>query len=393
MIKIIQSKVENIAPWEVPLERRCAELKSSIINGDKPVVLLYEKADTSTFRYRVYNIAQATQKSEKYRNSYFFKDEITTLYHYLDDIAAIVIVRVRWSIEIDILVNKAKILGIPVLFDVDDLVFDTQLLPIVTNTLNVSFQNEQDYDFWFAYIGRIEQTARQADGFITTNDYLGRQLQNKFNKPYGIIPNFLNLEQLQVSKEYLQKKRIQKSDRSFVIGYFSGTPSHINDFKTVYRELMELLKDFPDMHLKVVGFMEFPNEMNSFIQSGRVSFTPLVDFLELQRLIAEVDINIVPLVDNVFTNCKSELKFFEAAIVETPTFAHPTFTYKKCITDGSNGFLCKPGEWYDKIKDFYLDKAKFEHININGLDYVLKQYQGTEILKKIENCYDYLVLK
>ena len=391
MIKIIQNKVENNAPWEVPLERRCAELKNSIMHGAKSVVLLYEKADTSTFRYRVYNIAQATQKSEKYRNIYFFKNEIDTIYHYLDDMAAIVLVRVRMSIEIDILVKKAKILGIPVLFDVDDLVFDTQSLPIVTNTLNVSFQNEQDYDFWFAYIGRIEQIARQADGFITTNNYLGRQLENKFNKPYGIIPNFLNLEQLRVSKEYLQKKHIQKPERPFVIGYFSGTPSHINDFKTVYRELMELLIDFPDMHLKVVGFMEFPSEMNRLIQLGRVSFTPLVDFLELQRLIAEVDINIVPLVDNTFTNCKSELKFFEAAIVETPTFAHPTFTYKNCITDGWNGFLCKPGEWYDKIKEFYLNQAKFEHIKRNGLNYVLKEYQGTEILKKIETCYDLFV--
>ncbi len=59
--------------------------------------------------------------------------------------------------------------------------------------------------------------------------------------------------------------------------------------------------------------MEFPEEMQPFIEEGRITFAPFVDFVELQRLIAEVDVNIFPLVQNTFTNCKSQLKFFEAA--------------------------------------------------------------------------------
>ena len=35
--------------------------------------------------------------------------------------------------------------------------------------------------------------------------------------------------------------------------------------------------------------------------------------------------------NNKFTNCKSELKFFEAAIAETVTVASPTFNYKNAI--------------------------------------------------------------
>ena len=61
----------------------------------------------------------------------------------------------------------------------------------------------------------------------------------------------------------------------------------------------------------------------------RIEVCPLQDFVNLQRLIGEVEINIVPLQDNAFTNCKSELKYFEAAIVETVTVATPTYTFSR----------------------------------------------------------------
>ena len=66
-----------------------------------------------------------------------------------------------------------------------------------------------------------------------------------------------------------------------------------------------------------------------------------------------MDVNIVPLVENEFTNCKSELKFFEASIVGTLTCAAPTFVYRKIIKDGKNGYICRRGEWYNTIKNLY----------------------------------------
>ena len=63
--------------------------------------------------------------------------------------------------------------------------------------------------------------------------------------------------------------------------------------------------------------------------------------MNLQRLIAEVEINISPLQNNLFTNCKSELKYFEAAIAGTITVATPTYAFSRAIVDGENGFLAK----------------------------------------------------
>ena len=71
----------------------------------------------------------------------------------------------------------------------------------------------------------------------------------------------------------------------------------------------------------------------------RIEFYPLQDFMNFQRLIAEVEINIAPLQDNTFTNCKSELKFFEAAICGTLTLATPTFSFRNSIVHGTTGFF------------------------------------------------------
>jgi glycosyltransferase involved in cell wall biosynthesis len=104
---------------------------------------------------------------------------------------------------------------------------------------------------------------------------------------------------------------------------------------------------------------------------------PLQDFLNLQRLIAEVEVNIAPLQDNSFTNCKSELKFFEAAICGTPTLATPTFTFRNSIVDGKTGCLVPSHAWDLALQEAVAvveDKSRYETIAIAAFEYVQKAY-------------------
>lgn len=335
---------------------------------------------------------QQTYQSDKWQSVYFFMNEIDTILELLPMVHLVVVIRIKWAHMLDKILSRARADGKKVLFDLDDFVFSIDHFGLVTNTLNVHFGSEQDYDFWFAYISRIGLSASKADGFITTNNFLGEQLVKKFRKPYHVIKNALNQEQLAVSAACVRDKARQLAQRTtnelFTIGYFSGTPSHINDFMEVAPELAMLLEKYPSMRLKVVGFMEFPLLIEEAIRRGQVLFTPLVDFLELQRLIAEVDVNIVPLVDNTFSNCKSELKFFEAAIVDTPTIATPIYTYASCIEDGINGFLCRPGQWFQTIERIYNKEVDISAINQKAHEYVLEEYSGNAFTKEIEESYD-----
>ena len=57
----------------------------------------------------------------------------------------------------------------------------------------------------------------------------------------------------------------------------------------------------------------------------------------------------MPLQHNLFTNCKSELKYFEAAAIGTATIASPTFAFRHAIEDGVNGWLATAPYWEERI--------------------------------------------
>jgi glycosyltransferase involved in cell wall biosynthesis len=135
--------------------------------------------------------------------------------------------------------------------------------------------------------------------------------------------------------------------------------------------------------------MDFHGEADCLLQEGRIQTVPLVDFMELQRLMAQVDVNIAPLVNNGFTNCKSELKYFEAAIVDTITLATPTYTFANAIENGKNGFLCTPGQWFDTLEQIYLDKVDRAAICKAARADVEQRYCGAYFVKQIEDAYNF----
>ena len=83
--------------------------------------------------------------------------------------------------------------------------------------------------------------------------------------------------------------------------------------------------------------------------ADRVRRLPFHDYVNLQRLLGSVEFNLMPLQSNAFTDCKSELKYFEAASVGTLSIASPGFTYRGAIQHGENGYLAKAHEWTEVI--------------------------------------------
>jgi glycosyltransferase involved in cell wall biosynthesis len=362
-------------PWNIPLPARIQTLTQS---SKKNVIYIYEKPDSSTFRYRVYNMCQALEGSKSWEGHFFFENEVQELLSFFSKINVIVLCRTRWSFTLDHFIEQAKCNKIPLLFDIDDLIFNPDKIPLVMNTLNVSFRDDQ-ISHWFAHSSRLLQLGKKCNGTIGTNAYISERLSQAFNTPNFTVNNFLNREQIEASA-LLFKNKPKKS--KFTMGYFSGSPSHANDFAKIAPEIANMLSEFPDMHLEVAGFMDFPVFLKPFVKK-QIFHTPFVDFVTLQTKIASVDVNLVPLVENEFTNCKSELKFFEAAIVGTPTLATPTHVYQQNIQHGKTGYLCEEGDWHPTVKSIYEGKVPpglKEKANL----YCLNKYAPKSQLASIE---------
>lgn len=338
------------APWNIIFEDRLAALTRP--GCRRRVAYYYDVPDTSTFRYRVFNmVATLNAQVGDVAASWFCRADLDKIEYFIEHADVLIIARACYTFGTDWLISRAKMRGIPVYFDCDDLVFNTDYVHLVANTLDQNLESEAVLDSWFARISRHGALMKLCDGAIVTNAFLARQAEAFLQKGEArIVPNYLNREQQKISTSLYNTRRINnfKNDGRINIGYFSGSPTHNHDFAIAAPALAQLMNDDSRIHLRIVGFLEMKGDLAAY--SDRIEFLPLQDYLNLQRLIAEVEINIAPLQSNLFTNCKSELKYFEAAIVGTVTVASPSYTFQKSIADGENGFLSATYEWDAKLR-------------------------------------------
>ena len=343
----------------------------------KKVLYVVEDTKSAQFRYRVKNVAEALGDSD-YEVEWVMKSELDGVD--LDRYDLVVVLRqTDKDGVVGRFIDSAHEVSKKVLFDLDDLIFDYRDVPILMRSTN-----SKNVVYWVGYFWGVRRIAKKVDGFICTNKFLSGKLKRSFGKPVRVIRNSLNREQVEASEKCLGKKKHE----GFVVGYFSGSPTHKRDFELVEPELIRFLEKHEDARLRVVGYMRFSERMKELISAGRVEEMDIVDYLELQKLISKADVNIAPLVINDFTNCKSELKFFEAGVVETTTIASPTYTFSKAITDGENGYLAQPGEWYDKLEYLYNNPEVNRKVAIVAHKYALKHYYGKEFLKEVEEAYE-----
>jgi len=359
-------------PWAPSVEER---VRAVTAHAGHTVAYLYEVPDTSTFRYRVFNMVEALAadtSDEPISATWFTRAELPILERLIGDVHTLVICRTRYTARLDNLVTRARAAGCRVLFDVDDLIFDNRYVNLVLETLDRP-PTEAILDEWFAAMSRLGAMLRLCDGAITTNHFLAARIEDFAQVPTWVVANFLNGLQLERSAEIRRTRHASGgSDRVTNIGYFSGTPTHNRDFELVSTALANVMTRHADVRLLIVGFLDIGSALRGF--GDRIDILPLTDFLTLQTLIGSTGINIVPLQTNVFSNCKSELKYFEAAIVETPTLATPNYSFRLAIDDGVNGYLVDAYDWERRLEQAVCGDLDLAGVAERGLEHALRWY-------------------
>jgi glycosyltransferase involved in cell wall biosynthesis len=359
-------------PWAPSMEERIHRITA----GDAhTVAYVYEVPDTSTFRYRVFNMVEALDgeaHEQRISATWFTRAELPVLERLIGGVNTLVICRTRYTARLDSLITRARAAGCRVLFDVDDLIFDTRYVSLVLETLDRN-PGEAMLDEWFAAMSRVGALLRLCDGVISTNHFLAARIEEFAQLPTWVVPNFLNALQLERSEEIRRARHASdRSDGVASIGYFSGTPTHNRDFELVSTALANVMTRHPDVRLLIVGFLDVGSALRGF--GERIDILPLTDFLTLQTLIGATSLNIVPLQTNVFSNSKSELKYFEAAIVETPTLATPTYSFRLAIEDGVNGYLVDAYDWESRIEQAVRGDLDLAGVAARGLEHALRWY-------------------
>jgi glycosyltransferase involved in cell wall biosynthesis len=362
-------------PWDISLHDRLRTLA----RGRRRIAYFYEAPNNSTFRYRAYNMAQVL--NERADNdtsaSYFFLTDFQSFDEIADLADVLVICRSRYSPQVNQLITKFHQRKRSVLFDIDDLVFDARYIHLIINTLGQDCDSQETWDYWFAYVSRMAETLRLCDGAITTNQYLAAKITEYSGLPAKVVPNFINMEQLSLSESLFRRKIDSgfERDGKICLGYFSGSPSHNLDYAIIASALEQVMENNEHIELMVVGYIEPGSNLKRF--GERIKRRPFHDYVNLQRLLSCVEFNLMPLQSNTFTNCKSELKYFEAAIAGTVSIASPSYTYAQAIIDKQNGYLCHSHEWADAIKRAVANIETYAQLATTAFDHAHANYAWT----------------
>jgi glycosyltransferase involved in cell wall biosynthesis len=297
------------------------------------------------YRYRCHHIGQAL------RNIGYTVDVFPVNHCPYDqlirDYDIIVAHRVPWDLDFDAFATQARAAGCVVVYDVDDLVFDPALLSHI-DAYNVMTEPEKAH-----YRRGVERYARAmalCDAVTTSTTGLRdhvRRLRPQI--PAAIIRNKVSRDMCRLAAEWLARPAERDDGLTVTLGYFSGTPTHRKDFAVCTEALVQVLEDFPQARLLIVGHLALPDRLAVF--RSRIETVPLVPWQELPKLYGRTDINLAPLEhENAFTESKSELKYIEAALLAVPTVASDIGAFRESIVNWSNGVLCKDAtEWREAL--------------------------------------------
>ncbi len=323
-------------------------------NGINNVVFISRDKYDQAERYRVEHIIEVIESMDKWNAISIAPMNLMVLESYLKFVDIIVFERSPYYEKYDKLISYCKKKHIMTIFEIDDLVFNQkniELLMCSTGFYNV--------DYWKSYTKDFQIMGNLCDGCLTTNYFLADRISNFFHKKVWILSNFFNQSQETVSNIYYQQKKNKNCYQDqFMMGYFSGTGTHFYDFMEITDDIFEFMECHQDVLLKIVGYMRIPEKLIKYITQGRIIILPFMDCCSLQKEIAEVDVNLIPLVDNEFTNCKSEIKYFESAMVGTISCMTPTYVYQSLKNNQVLGCYCHKGEWLETLEKLYEHKAE-----------------------------------
>jgi len=281
--------------------------------------------------------------------------------------------RCPWLPVFEEFFKEAKKRNKVLIHTVDDLVIDTKY----TNSIpTIQALDVDERAFYDEGVDRHKKTMEYCDYAFATTQGLANELKNYKN----LKQVFINRNAMSDEMVYWANKAVDEvvvDEKKVVIGYFSGTTTHNEDFQLVAPALVRILNEHKNVYIKLAGRIDAPDELKDF--KDRLIFTPYVDWRKLPSELRKCTIVLAPLIDTVFNRAKSEIKWTESALVGVPVVASNMGSFKEIVQHEKTGILADntPDAWFDAINSLIQNKKLHEKVAKNSREYVLKNCRTT----------------
>lgn len=212
------------------------------------------------------------------------------------------------------------------------------------------------------------------DGAIVTTEYLANVMYDDFRVPdVEIIPNYLDRD-IWGGIEKKQNERLQ-------LGW-AGTATHYEDL-ILCSDVMKQLAVQYDWGLTFIGY--FPKDISGV--EDRFTFIPFAEFDKYPQNLANIDIGVAPIVDNIFNKSKSWIKILEYGALSIPCVASKVENYIKAQDSGAGVLLAKnTKQWISSLKKLMIDEGFRNSLAQQGKAWADQRFIQDNAYRWVEYC-------
>jgi glycosyltransferase involved in cell wall biosynthesis len=244
---------------------------------------------------------------------------------------------------------RARPEPVPVLYDIDDLVFDPDVQDELADVL--AKLTADDAELYWRGVRRYRTMLEVSDAYIGSTRMLCDEVARLTGMPTYRYLNGVGVQLGRASDAYL---RAPAADGPPQIGYLSGTSTHNEDWAFVEPAVLDVMRRHPEIRLVIGGLLETTPALDEV--RDRITRLPMMPWHEVPGVLRNLQVNLAPLAPGRrFNEAKSAIKWLEAALVATPTVASRTEPFAEAIEPGVTGILASSVQEFIDGMDALLD--------------------------------------
>jgi glycosyltransferase involved in cell wall biosynthesis len=241
-------------------------------------------------------------------------------------------------------------------------------------------------------VGSMHDIMRHVDALTLSTERLCKAYGEISGKPTYFLPNYID------ASNPRWKVTIPKTPGIIKIGYLAGH-THGPDLLTIKDVIKGILRDYPNVVFKIVGFQ--PDWLGELPPAQLEADPNFYDILNYPVRMSDVDIGLAPLLDNEFNRVgKSNVKWLESSLHKIPMVLQNMPPYNSVVQSGVTGYLAKdPREWRQFLDKLIKDAKLRSRMGAAARDWTLKHHDirdnvwrwekaYTEILRNKEKAWD-----
>ncbi|WP_140419298.1 glycosyltransferase [Sphingobium sp. Z007] len=299
---------------------------------------------------------------------------------------AVIIYRVAALPHVLRAILHANSMNLSTYYEIDDLIFDSDCYP----DPYPSFEGEispQEYAGLQFGVPLFRYAMSMCKGSIASTPPLAEKMRAVTAGDESIIIRNA-LDDRNIAAIEMGAKPVRSQDGRIRIFYGSGTKAHNADFNNlVGPALLDLMTRYDHVDLVIVGHLKLRPDLAA-MDDRIITHAFVADVKAYWSLLASCHINLAVLEPSIVADCKSEIKWLEAAVLQIPSVVSGTETYHDVIENGVDGLIVdSDAEWLAALEKLITDTDLRMLIGAKAREKALRDYDIDIAADTIKNVF------